>query len=196
MSTRLYVVRHGQSEYNLKKLLQGQIDSPLTDYGINQATEAKKYLSRVKFDSAYSSDLKRAYKTGQVILGNRDIKITKSKKLRERTYGTLEGKPSKDFKEKGYFTMDIHSYGGENEDDILNRAIKEFTSIAKKEDGHKVLVTTHETVILYLLKAIDPIKYQKYHDGDKLVGNCSTTVLEYKNGKFKIIKAAYDGYMK
>ena len=194
--TRLYIVRHGQSEFNLKHILQGQLNSKLSELGVNQAYQVKKYLKRINFDVAYSSDLDRAYKTGQIILEDRGMKIHKSKNLRERDYGSLDGMSTKEFRAKGYFTGDISAFGGESERDLAKRSIKEFTRIAEKEKGKKVLITTHETMIMYLLKQIDPEGLKEYRDGDKLVANCSTTVLDYKDGKFKIVKMAYADYMK
>lgn len=194
--TRLYIVRHGQSEFNLKHIMQGQLNSKLSELGIKQAYAAKKYLKRYSFDVAYSSDLSRAYKTAQIILEDRNMKIHINKKLRERDYGVLNGMASDKFRKKKYFTSDIHEFGGENEEDVADRALKVFTKIAEKEEGKKVFVACHETVIMYFLKQLDPIGLEKYRDGDKLVGNCSTTIVDYNKGKFKIVKMAYDDYEK
>lgn len=70
MKTRIILVRHGQSTYNLKKLIQGQIDvSTLTDLGISQAKQVGKTLAGVPFDHIYASPLKRAYQTAETIVG-------------------------------------------------------------------------------------------------------------------------------
>ncbi|NER81920.1 MAG: histidine phosphatase family protein [Leptolyngbya sp. SIO1D8] len=69
MKTRVILVRHGQSTYNLKKLIQGQIDvSTLTDLGVAQAKQVGEALTGIPFDHIYSSSLKRAYKTAETIV--------------------------------------------------------------------------------------------------------------------------------
>ncbi|MDB9529093.1 histidine phosphatase family protein [Oscillatoria sp. CS-180] len=69
MKTRVILVRHGQSTYNLKKLIQGQLDlSVLTDFGIEQAKQVGQTLTGIPFDHIYASPLKRAYKTAETIV--------------------------------------------------------------------------------------------------------------------------------
>ena len=193
--TRLYIVRHGQSVYNLEHILQGHLNSPLTERGIRQAYCAKKYLRRYRFDTAYSSDLKRAHKTGEIILEGRDMKIHNSRKLRERDYGELDGWSTFEIRKNGYFTADISAFGGENTDDVAERSFREFTRIARKEEDKKVLITTHETMITYLLKTIDPERFKDAADGCKLIPNCSLTVLDYKNGQFHIVRYGQNDYI-
>ncbi|MBR2577646.1 MAG: histidine phosphatase family protein [Erysipelotrichaceae bacterium] len=193
--TRIYIVRHGIGVYNTLHRIAGHTDCPLTDIGIMQAYAAKKHYKRIKLDCAYSSDLKRALKTGQIITEDKDLKIHKTKKLRERHYGKLDDLPSALYREKGYFVNDIHEFGGENEWDVADRAIKAVTAIAEKEAGKKILITTHEAFIIYLLWAIDYDNYKDFHDGDHVIPNCATTVLEYGSRGFRIIKVGDDSYI-
>ena len=192
---RIYIVRHGIGVYNTLHRIAGHTDCPLTDTGIRQAQAARKYYRRIKLDCAYSSDLKRALKTGEIITEDKGLKIHKSKKLRERTYGKLDDLPSSLYREKGYFINDIHEFGGENEWDVAQRAIKEVRRIAEKEEEKKILITTHEAFIIYLLWAIDYERFKDLHDGDHVIPNCGTTVLDYKNGKFKVIRVGDNSYM-
>ncbi|HUC88675.1 MAG TPA: histidine phosphatase family protein [Candidatus Paceibacterota bacterium] len=88
----LYLVRHGETEWNVKKINQGQSESYLTENGIEQAKETAERLRDIKFDAIFSSDLDRTYKTAEIIKLDRDIIIQTSKLLRERSYGSFEGK--------------------------------------------------------------------------------------------------------
>ncbi len=89
----LYVVRHGETEWNVKRLLQGQTDSPLTSQGEEQARALGKRLKDVHFDAAFSSDLLRARRTAEFITLEKAMAVETTKILRERSFGKYEGKP-------------------------------------------------------------------------------------------------------
>ena len=87
-----YIVRHGETEANVKGVLQGQSDSPLTKAGKLQTKEASIKLSHIHFDEAFSSDLYRAKHTADLLLLGRKISFKTSERLRERGFGKHEGK--------------------------------------------------------------------------------------------------------
>lgn len=91
--TTIYLVRHGETEWNLKRLIQGHSDSPLTKAGIEQAKKVAKNLKKIKFDLVFSSDLLRAKKTAEIIAAKHDLEVETSNLLRERAFGSYEGKP-------------------------------------------------------------------------------------------------------
>lgn len=88
----LYLVRHGETEWNVKKIIQGHKDSSLTENGINQAESLRKKVARINFAAVYSSDLLRAKRTAELIFLDKKIAIQTSKALRERCFGLFEGK--------------------------------------------------------------------------------------------------------
>ena len=90
--TTFYLVRHGQSEGNLYGRFIGQGDVPLTELGVMQAQKTAEYLADVKFDQAYTSDLIRARKTGEVVLGNRKIPLVSAPNMREIFAGEWESR--------------------------------------------------------------------------------------------------------
>ena len=71
----LYIVRHGQTDWNVQKLLQGQQDSALTELGITQAKELQETLREIHFDGIFSSDLLRTKKTAEIMLVIKVMKI-------------------------------------------------------------------------------------------------------------------------
>ncbi|KAM8974355.1 fructose-2,6-bisphosphatase TIGAR [Pelodytes ibericus] len=99
----LTIVRHGETRYNKEKLLQGQgIDEPLSDVGFKQADAAGRFLGNVKFTHVFSSDLIRAKQTASTIIKNNQhselVTIKYDCRLRERKYGSAEGRPLSDLK--------------------------------------------------------------------------------------------------
>ena len=88
---RLYLIRHGETEWNSQHLAQSYTDIPLSDVGRQQAQCTAKRLQNVDFDVAYSSDLCRAKETAEIILGTRHIQVNTIKSLREYNKGVFEG---------------------------------------------------------------------------------------------------------
>lgn len=86
----LWLVRHAQTLWNAEKRIMGQRDAPLSPGGVAQAELLKNRLQNVRFDRVYSSDSERAFHTARLVFGERDI--TLEPRLREMSYGTLEGK--------------------------------------------------------------------------------------------------------
>ncbi len=88
----LYFVRHGQTEHNANHIIQGQIDSSLTELGIAQAVEAAEKLKNTTFAACYHSPLGRTTTTAQTILQHHDIPVYIKPELMEFNMGILEGK--------------------------------------------------------------------------------------------------------
>ncbi|AMB96109.1 histidine phosphatase family protein [Aerococcus urinae] len=94
MVREIFIIRHGQSLYNLEGKIQGQIDSPLSPRGIQEAEQAKNFFDQagISIDLILSSPLKRAYATAKIIQGNRPCPLVTDQRLAEWRYGSLEGK--------------------------------------------------------------------------------------------------------
>lgn len=99
-TTRFYLVRHGQTIWNTKKIMQGHLDSPLTAEGEKQAAQTGQQLQDVNFDQVFSSDLGRAYQTAQIIAANQDVQIKTTRLLRETNIGPFSGKKLVFFREQ------------------------------------------------------------------------------------------------
>lgn len=159
-----YIVRHGQTDWNVQKLIQGQTDVPLNTFGEEQAKNLGKELQEVRFDAVFSSDLLRAKRTAELILLNRKIAIKTTQALREQVYGRFEGKPSsylfeelkdlfKDFeklsvselmKRREDPTMETH-------EEVVSRFIIFLREVAVAYQGKAVLIATHGGVMRYFL---------------------------------------------
>ena len=154
----LTIVRHGQTDANIKRIVDGQgIDSPLNNIGLQEAEAAGKDLKNVRFHTAYSSDLKRAHKTCQIILDQnqansvRAENIKQEKLLREKHFGVFEGQALIEWKaEKGTIGVDFTPENGESEETLQNRG-KEFFQSAVKETAlmaHRVHPMTPNVLIV------------------------------------------------
>lgn len=87
----LYFVRHGETQWNRMEKIQGQVEIPLNDYGVELAYATQEGLKDVTFDAAFSSPLSWAYDTCRIILGNQQVEITKDERLLEIGFGVREG---------------------------------------------------------------------------------------------------------
>lgn len=85
----IYIIRHGQTDWNINGRYGGRIDVPLNEYGIEQAKQIREELKNINFDVVFSSPLIRAYTTAQIVC---DIDIIKDDRIIERSNGDLEGR--------------------------------------------------------------------------------------------------------
>jgi len=89
---KIFLIRHGESEFNAKKIVQGHIDTDLTPAGIVQSRLAGEYLKEFNIKKVISSDLRRAYKTATIISDILNLSVEKDKRIREMSFGEWEGK--------------------------------------------------------------------------------------------------------
>ena len=143
----IYIVRHGQTDWNVEGRYAGRIDVDINEVGIEQAKETKKKLKDIKFDVVFSSPLKRAYNTAKIIC---DQNIIKDDRVIERSNGDLEGKLKTevivdiDFNDPLENRMNI-----EKITDFRKRIFDFFEEIVDKYKGNNVLVVTHAGVSIY-----------------------------------------------
>jgi 2,3-bisphosphoglycerate-dependent phosphoglycerate mutase len=171
MSDRLLVlVRHGQSEWNLKNLFTGWKDVDLTEAGIAEARAAGRKLKAqgLAFDVAYTSALKRAQRTLDLILeemGQTNIPIVRDQALNERDYGDLVGL-NKDDARKKWGEEQVHiwrrSYdvpppGGESLKDTVARALPYFVQeiLPRVLRGERVLISAHGNSLRALIMVLE-----------------------------------------
>ena len=172
----IYIVRHGQTDWNVEGRYQGRIDVELNEKGIEQAQKIREKLNGVKFDKVFSSPLKRAIKTAEIITSN-DIIV--DDRLVERCNGELEGKLKSDINVNIDFNDPNENRLGIENIDVFRKRIKNFfEEISIKYKGKNVLVVTHAGVSIYA---------RCFFEGEPDDGNYSNLklknceVLEYNN---------------
>lgn len=157
--TRLVIVRHAESDLNLQKRIQGQIDSVLTPKGVAQARKLAARIKNFKVDKIYSSDLGRAYSTTVEITRHWKVKIIRDPKLREINLGDWEGMTPKEVDElydKGYQKWlkkpsKCLIPKSENLADFRKRIAGRVREIAQANEGKTVLLVTHGGAITALM---------------------------------------------
>lgn len=161
-TTRLCIVRHGETAWNAEHRVQGQLDIPLNSIGLAQALAVSEVLGREKFDAIYSSDLSRARQTADPTVSLLAGKILQDRELRERHYGIFERLTYAEVKVRfpeDYARFDARDpeYAfrtGERLKDFSDRSIAVLSRIAKQHAGQQVLIFTHGGVLDMLYRHI------------------------------------------
>lgn len=151
MKTEFIFVRHGETEYNRKKLYFGHLDPGLNDLGRKQVMGAKELLKGVEIDAIYSSDLRRCVETAEIINEGLNKNIIETENLRELNFGIFEGKTYaellKEFPQhSNEFFNNWENFKipkGESLLELQNRCVKEIEKIRFKNAGKTILVSTH-----------------------------------------------------
>ena len=142
MSKNLYIVRHGQTDWNLEHRKQGRTDIELNETGIKQAHITKEKLSGVPFDICFSSPLKRAAKTATIICEEK-TPIIYDDLLVERCFGKAEGTIQNGLPNASNYTFgNKYDDNTETWENILSRAEK-FLEKIKNTDAENILVVSH-----------------------------------------------------
>lgn len=144
----IYLVRHGQTDWNIVGRYQGRKDIAINKNGIEQARKIKEKLKEIKFDVIISSPLKRALQTATIITG--DTNIITDDRIIERCNGDLEGKLKNEINDMIDFNNPNGSgYGIENITDFRKRIYDFLCEITDKYKGKNVLIVTHAGVGIY-----------------------------------------------
>jgi len=163
----IYIIRHGQTDWNIEHRTQGQTDIALNTNGIKQAELITRKIVNLKIDNIISSDLKRAYMTAQIINKNFNKNIKTDKRLREFCFGTLEGITRDKITQEIWddFNKNPKQFNAETKKEIFNR-IKSFIDDIKSNNINKnTLVVTHGgpiRMIKYYLDNGDNFNDKKY----------------------------------
>jgi 2,3-bisphosphoglycerate-dependent phosphoglycerate mutase len=198
-SLKLYIVRHGETEWNLIKKFQGQLDSPLTENGIKIMKDTGNKLKNIIFSRVYTSELGRAVKSAEIILNkninykNDKIEIKKMSELNEVYFGLWQELSHEEVFEKyseeaeNYF-HNVKRYNAENIKaeklkDALDRFLRGIEKILKNHKSGNILIVTHGTVLEMFINYVENKDLLEI-DERKLVNNGDYKIFNYKNGKF------------
>lgn len=194
---KIYFIRHGETEWNKKRKLQGQSDIPLNEYGKELAKVTEEGLRDIDFDIVYTSPLLRAKETAEILKGDRDIKIIEDKRLLELGFGVGEGKGIDQIRKqpdiKLYnFLCKPEAYipprGGESFQDLHKRC-KTFIDqviLPAEEKYNHILVVGHGALIRGMIGCIEDVPLEEFWR--KTHKNCSATIMECKDGKIEILE--------
>ena len=190
----IYLIRHGETDWNTKRLLQGATDIPLNQNGIEVAQLTAEGLRDVEFDLIFTSPLKRALETAKIIRGERKIPIIPDARLREISFGPYEGLccqkegwniPDPDF---GNFIMNPGEYvppkGGESIRHLCERTTQFLQELIHHPDyqDKTILLSGHGAVVKGLLISITITDLKDFWNGG-VHKNCGVSILDVDAGK-------------
>lgn len=183
---RIFLLRHGETDWNLQGRCQGVTDLDLNDQGKQQALDIANYLSKEKVDAIYSSDLQRAVRTAEAIKRSHNITVTIDSDFRELNHGEFEGLTFSDIRSNYPDFIDVWRSrpaellipGGERLVDVDGRAWKGMERILRSHspDG-TVVVVSHNFPIVAILCRISGIPlndYRSFH-----VEPCHLNLISY-----------------
>lgn len=197
----LYLIRHGQTDWNVLRKLQGQTDIMLNDNGVSMAQRAYEKYIDYEFDVCFSSPLGRAYETASIFIGDRDIKIIKDDRLKEMSFGAREGETgvienpenpvySLFHNPEEYVAID----GAESIEELCARtkAFLDERVMPLLEENKNVLIVGHGAMNCSIISNIHGLpknQFWKYMTGNcKLLGVTSSEVITPKvDGEPKFI---------
>ncbi len=182
----IYLIRHGETEWNKIKRIQGNLDIPLNDLGRAQATQIINLVSNISFDSIYTSELIRAIETADILFPQYKNKI-KCADLNERNFGDWQGtlwsevyasnpKLQQEWQQQG---GDYRPPNGESLSEMISRSFHCFETIVKKHKiSDSIAIVGHGGPIKSILGKIEGI------DDDLIpnrhsIGNCNISKINY-----------------
>ena len=142
----IYIIRHGQTDWNLVPRIQGQLDIPLNEQGRREAIASAKQVASIKIDQIISSDLSRAKETATIINNSIAAPIHCDPRLREAVFGDLQGILVKDISEETWHTFkyEPHKLHAEAYADVYKRVKSFFSEI---DETKNTLIVTHAGVV-------------------------------------------------
>ncbi|WNS75920.1 histidine phosphatase family protein [Bacillus sp. DTU_2020_1000418_1_SI_GHA_SEK_038] len=190
----LYVIRHGETEWNKQKRMQCRLDSDLTEKGKKDARLLGERLKETEFVRIISSPSKRTYETAKLVVGETNEAIETDERLMEIHLGDWQGKVEEDIKREypdqfhAYWNLpaSFESVDGESFHDVKERILEFLMELERYTPSGNVLVVTHGVVIkaLYLLCRNAPI--EEIWNPPFIYGT-SLTMIKMQNGKMDLV---------
>ena len=194
MTNTIYLVRHGQTEWNIKGKTQGHGNSKLTQKGIDQAKALADSISSLPIDYIYSSDLGRAVETAEIISDKFGLDVIETPALREMGFGKWEGLLIKEIQEEYkdiYHTWRNQPHlaeipGGETLQIIKERTDKFLAELNEKYDGKHIVLVTHSVTARVILLSILNSSMENIYRINQ--GNTALNVIEFRDYGPVVIK--------
>jgi len=188
MEVTIYLVRHGETEWNKQDIIQGQSESVLNQLGLMQAHELKEQLTGIDFSQIYSSPLQRAYQTAKILANGQAIETREE--LKEIGVGPMEGLLKAEAMER--YTTEYNAFwnrpdefelaGAESFLQLQERAWRGLERIVNGATG-KVLVVSHGALIQALLAKLKNIPLPQLW-GPGPPKNCGCQIIRFSHGHF------------
>lgn len=175
----IYVIRHGQTDWNKEGKIQGQVNIPLNDEGKRQAMEAREEIAGIKFDAVFCSPLERTRQTCQIAYGGDNVIY--DDRIMERDFGSNDGKKRAEVDFDAFWTAGSpeNAACGETMEHMASRVVSFLDEINAKYKGKDILIVTHGGVIM-IMKAYFCGIPENNNFLNYLVTNGAVTKFDYK----------------
>lgn len=196
---KLYIIRHGETDWNAKKMLQGGSETVLNEKGRNLAMVTGNALKEISFQAAFSSPLQRAMETAKLVLGDRKLEVIPEPRIREISFGIYEGKcyhpdhmevPA-DMIDNFFHHPEVYDAPahGESIPAIIARTHDFYEELIhnKALEDANVLISAHGCAVRALEQSIDQCN-GFWREG--VPKNCAVTIVELAEGK--VISVEWD----
>jgi len=167
VGTTLYLVRHGETEDNVRQIMQGQTQGCLTEHGRQQAAEVRDQMRQLAVDAVVASDLRRSIQTATIIAEPHGLPVVSTPLLRERDWGSFTGRYIPDLKDE-VWPDDIETL-----DCLLQRAQRFLEYIVTNYKGQTVVAVGHGIVN----KAIQAVFFRKPMNQVQRMANAEVRML-------------------
>jgi broad specificity phosphatase PhoE len=192
--TKLYLIRHGETEWNLEKRMQGHKDSPLTLHDTQQAGWLAEALDGVQIDAIYSSTSGRAITTAEIVRKDRQIDILASDIWKEMHLGEWEGRVAQELQlefpdQYDYFWHEPHRFepiGGETFEQLRERVLPGLEVLLEQHQGVTVCVVTHTVTLKIIMAYLDQLPLAALWNSTYLHPAC-LCYIEFVDKKPKIV---------
>jgi len=192
--TKIYIARHGETEWNRDGKLQGWKDAPLTEKGKKQAEALRERLEEVEFDAVYCSPLGRTLKTAEIALDGKDISVMKDERLKEINMGKWEGTKGEEIKKRFpelYFDFweRPHAYNpisGESFHDLKERVVSFIEEVLEKHGDENILIVSHGCASKVMMSYFEGRSLKDIWEQPKLEEACLNLV-KIEDGEPEII---------
>lgn len=197
---RLYVIRHGETDWNRQGRMQGQTDIALNENGVRLARETAEGMKEIPFDLCITSPLKRARQTAEIILQGREVPVLVEKRIQEISFGDWEGIGCRrenyeipvPYEEFQRFYKDPFHYNpcnsGESIKDLCGRTAQFWQELvsAREYQEKTILISTHGCALRALLHNVYEDKNDFWHG--QVPVNCAVSIVEIKDKRARLLE--------
>lgn len=188
MIKKMYLIRHGETDWNRLRRVQGNMDIPLNSLGQEQADKLYRWFNNKQLDAIYSSDLSRAYHTACSLAKHYNIGVKSCCELRERSYGLIEGNSIGQFSlthsEQANDWLEVDKYNIEPLRLVKQRMFNKIEEILQQHHEKAIAIVSHGGAIKAYLSIIT---HGEKGSGKIKIDNTAVTEIEYSNGTYQIV---------
>jgi broad specificity phosphatase PhoE len=188
----ILLARHGETDWNRDDRFQGRADPPLNEAGREQARALADRLAGDGIEAVYSSPLRRALETAEIVGGSLGLAVTTLEALQEIDVGAWSGLTRTEVAERfpeGYarwLALDQGWDGGETYEELGRRVVPALVALAERHPDGRVLAVTHGGPIRAIAAHADGISYGEARRAAPVVGNCAVVLVAAKDGRLRV----------